>query len=141
MKELIREYLFEFNVNKLWGDGWWAEVQRAQTDEHCPVMMWIQSAYDKMDEGRAPPPPNPAEAETAWWHKELVSADRPISEIISFEVSATAADITVAMYNGQVIVPPKMRAAIIWHVHRSLYHRGIEAIYKPYKPVVGFGRR
>merc|ERR1712015_270346 len=78
---------------------------------------------DKMNEGRAPPPPDPADAETAWWHKELVSADRPISEIISFEASATDADITVALYNGQVIVPPKMRAAIIWHVHRLLYQR------------------
>ena len=70
--ELESEYLFEFSVDKLWGDGWWAEVQRAQADEHCPVMVWVRSAYDEMDEGRVPPPPDPAEAETAWWHKELV---------------------------------------------------------------------
>ena len=126
--ELGREYLFEFSIDKLWGDGWWAEVQKAQTDEHCPIMKWIQTAYNEMDEGRPPPPPDPAQAETAWWQRELLSSTRPISEIISFEVSATAADITVAMYNGQVIVPPKMRSAIVWHVHRSLYHRGTDAI-------------
>ena len=101
--ELEDKYLFEFNVEQLWGDGWWAEVERAQEDENCPVMVWLQLAYNELNEGRVPPPPDPAKAETAWWHKELVSADRPVSEIISFKSKDTA--------NGGDVQRPSNRTA------------------------------
>merc|ERR1712015_207725 len=100
---------------------WWAEFEQAQDDENCPVMVWLKLAFDELHEGRAPPPPDPAELETAWWHRELVSADRPANEIFTFKEKHTAdGDIIVVMYNSQVIVPPKLRAAIVWHVHCRL---------------------
>ena len=82
-------------------------------------MVWLCFASGELLEGRDLPPPDPAEAETAWWHKELVSANRPANEIFAVKQKHTAdGDIFVVMYNGQIIVPPKMWAAIVWHVHR-----------------------
>ena len=78
--KLKAEYLFEFGVDHLWGDGWWAEFEQAQNDENCPVMVWLKLAVDELLEGRTIPPPDPTENETAWWHKELMSTDRPASK-------------------------------------------------------------
>ena len=55
------KYLFEFGINSIWGEGWWAEIEKAQDDEICPVMVWLQHAVGELSESKAAPQPDPSE--------------------------------------------------------------------------------
>ena len=81
---------------------------------------------------RAVPQPDPLENETSWWYQKMINTDRPVVEIFPTVDKKTAAGEIVQLwtYQNKVIVPPCMRAAMVWHVHRELYHRGSDNIYQ-----------
>ena len=126
------EYLYRFGIDLIWGEGWWAEIEKAQDDENCPVMVWLKNAVGELLEGRAAPQPDPSEDKTGWWYHKLTDTDRPVDEIICLvSKQSTAGEIIqVVVCQNQAIVPPKSWASMVWHIHRELYHWGKDSSYQ-----------
>ena len=53
------ELLARFAVDLLWGEDWWGEIHREQTNPACLVMVWLDYAIgersDEREATRAPP--------------------------------------------------------------------------------------
>ena len=69
------EHLVRSGVNLLWGENWWEEIEHAQTETDCPVMLWLDYTVEEMLKGRAAPQPDPNENETSWWHCLLMELE------------------------------------------------------------------
>ena len=55
------------------GGGEFEQLEEAQVDDSCKVMMYFIKLVTAIQEGKPVPDPDPNCKETAWWYKEIVS--------------------------------------------------------------------